>query len=171
MQEIEPINPYAPPKAQPLLAEDGEDTSLPRRPRSVKWATFVFGTFTLIMGVLYWQAFNDLGDRKFWQEMSIFDRVLLLPIGLGLSWFGGRRKIAYYVNSGILALIAIIITWQLFLKWLLDGAFAKVFMLDRAFEALVCCLLCYLSYRFTFGLPSRRYFGVAREEAKTESPV
>lgn len=163
MKEIDPINPYAAPKAQSLLAEDGKDTSLPPRPRSVKWATFVFGAFTLVMGVLYWQAFNDLGDRKFWQEMSIFDRVLLLPIGLGLSLFGGRRKIAYYVNSGILALLAIIITWQLFLKWLFDGAFAKVFMLDRAFEALVCFLLCYLSYRYTFGLPSRRYFGLHKD--------
>ncbi len=171
MKEPEPINPYAAPKAQSLLAEDGKLAALPPRLRSVKWATFVFGAFTLIMGVLYWQAFKDLGDRKFWQEMPIFDRVLLLPIGLGLSLFGGRRKIAYFVNSGILALLAIIITWQLFLKWLLDGAFAKVFMLDRAFEALMCCLLCYLSYRYTFGLPSRRYFGVAREEAKTESPI
>ncbi|MCF7789722.1 MAG: hypothetical protein K9N47_26600 [Prosthecobacter sp.] len=159
MKEPEPINPYAAPKAQSLLAEDGKLAALPPRLRSVKWATFVFGAFTLIMGVLYWQ------------EMPIFDRVLLLPIGLGLSLFGGRRKIAYFVNSGILALLAIIITWQLFLKWLLDGAFAKVFMLDRAFEALMCCLLCYLSYRYTFGLPSRRYFGVAREEAKTESPI
>jgi hypothetical protein len=129
----------------------------------VKWATFVFGVFTVIMGVLYWQAFKDLGDRKFWQEMSIFDRVLLLPIGLGLSLFGERRKIAYYVNSGILALLALIITWQLFSKWLLGGAFAKVFMLDRGFEAVMCCLLCYLSYRYTFGLPSRRYFGFASE--------
>ncbi|MCX6851165.1 MAG: hypothetical protein NTY98_19825 [Verrucomicrobia bacterium] len=163
MKDTEPINPYAAPKAQSLLAEDGKDISLPRRPRSVKWATFVFVAFTLVMGLLYWQAFNDLGDRKFWQKMSIFDRALLLPIGLGLSLFGGRREIAYYVNSGILALLAIIITWQLFLKWLLDGAFAKVFMLDRAFEALVCCLLCYLSYRYTVGLPSRRYFGLHKD--------
>jgi len=164
MEETESNNPYAAPKAQPLLSEDGRNLGAPRRPRSVKWATFVFGVFTLIMGALYWQAFNDLGGRKFWQEMSIFDRVVLLPIGLGLSLFGGRSKLAYYVNSGVLAMMTVILPWNIFFqRWSSKGAFAKMFLMDRFFEALVCGLICYLFYRFTFGPPSRRYFGFVSE--------
>jgi hypothetical protein len=47
MEETDLINPYAPPTAQPLLAEDGRNPGPPPRLRSVKWTSFVMELDTL----------------------------------------------------------------------------------------------------------------------------
>jgi len=160
MEAIKPINPYAAPKAQSLLAEDGRDGP-PRRPRAVKWVTFIFTLFFLVQVSLYWRTITAYGVQKVWQSQSLFDPFLLLPMGFALSWFGGRHKIAYYVNSGLLAMIALKMVWNIFfVRWASSGAFAGMFLPDRVVEAVMCGLLCFIFYRFIFGLPSRRYFGL-----------
>ncbi|WP_395752363.1 hypothetical protein [Prosthecobacter sp.] len=86
---------------------------------------------------------------------------LLLPFGLSFSLFGGRSTVAYYVNSGVLAAIVLKLSWNMFtIRWALKGAWATVFLFDRCMEAFWLLLIWLLFYRFTFGLPSRRYFGV-----------
>ncbi len=55
-------------------------------------------------------------------------------------------------------------------RWTTLNAFATVHMGERAAEMLATFGLAYLFYRFAFGGPSRRYFGmgmtVQREEAQ-----
>lgn len=156
MQVTEPINPYAAPKAK-LVNPEAEAS---RRPASVKWATFVFGVFTLGMVVFYGQIVSTHGMQKLWPEQSIV-LSLLLPFGLSFSLFGGRRKMAYYVNAGVLAAIVIKLSWNTFFqRWALKGAWVNMFIFDRCMEAFWLFLIWFLFYRFTFGLPSRRYFGV-----------
>ena len=159
MKEESPINPYAAPKAQ-LVNPKTRGGGAPHRPRAVKWATFFLGFAFFANGWVYWNAISIDGFQKVWQAQSILDPILLLPIGLGFSLFGGRSKTAYYVNAGVLALMIIkIIGYHFFVKWASKDSFAGVLILDRCFEALMCGLLGFLFYRFTFGLPSRRYFG------------
>ncbi len=156
MEETEPINPYAAPKAQ--LINPGAEA--PRRPASVKWATIIFGVLTLVMGVIYVQIVSSHGMQRLWEEQSIVVG-LLLPFGLSFSLFGGRHRIAYYVNAGVLAAIAIKGSWNTFtVRWALNEAWAKMFIFDRCLEAFWLLLLWYLFHRFTFGLPSRQYFGL-----------
>jgi len=156
MQETESINPYAAPKAQ-LINLDAEAL---RRPASVKWATFVFGVFTSGMVVFYAQIVSSHGMQRLWDEQSIV-LSLLLPFGLSFSLFGGRHRVAYYVNAGVLAVIAIKLSWNTFaVRWAIKGAWAKMFIFDRCLEAFWLLLLWYLFYRFTFGLHSRHYFGL-----------
>lgn len=156
MHERESLNPYAAPKAQ--LDVTG---AVPlRRPASVKWATFVMGLFTVVLGILYWQAIEEQGFEAIWKQLTPFDRALLLPLGLGLGLFGGRRKVSYYGIAAILAIIVIQSVLLLFVQWSASGAFERPFLGQRFVEALISYALGSLFYRFTIGLPSRRYFGV-----------
>lgn len=165
MHPDESLNPYAAPKAQ-LVYPDKNGTGAPRRPASVRWATFVMGFFTMIMGMLYWQAIEAQGAESIWREQSFFDPTLLLPFGLVLSLFGGRRKTAYYGVVIALALLVLKSCYSTLMHWSAVGAFADPFWAQRFLEALMSYAIGYLFYRFTFGLPSRRYFGVAREEER-----
>ncbi|MDB6006813.1 MAG: hypothetical protein JWR15_3800 [Prosthecobacter sp.] len=157
VQEAEPLNPYATPQAR-LINPDAEAA---RRPASVKWTTFVFVIFTLAMAVFYDQIVSTHGMQKLWREQSII-LSLLLPFGLSFSLFGGRRKIAYYVNAGVLAAVATKLSWNTFVfRWGHKEAWVQMFIFDRCMEAFWLFLIWFLFYRFTFGLPSLRYFGRA----------
>lgn len=152
-------NPYAPPRAR-VANLDAAGLVLPRRPASVKWATLVLGLFTLILGILYWQAIEAQGAENIWRQQPLLDTALLLPFGLLLSLFGGRRKIAYYGIAIVLSLLVLKACFTTFMQWSAVGAFARPFLGQRFIEALMSSAMVYLFYRFTFGLPSRRYFGV-----------
>lgn len=169
MDSDESLNPYAPPKAQPVSPEaSGGDVF--RRPRSVKWATFVFTFFFVIQVVLYWRTISAVGVRKVWEGQSLFDPMFFLPLGFVFSWLGGRRKIAYYVNAFLLAMVVIKIVWSAFvLQRHTPHAFSNVLLPQRMMVVVMTSLFGYLFYRYTFGLPSRRYFGVAREEPAVPS--
>ncbi|WP_395746772.1 hypothetical protein [Prosthecobacter sp.] len=159
MLEPEPLNPYTAPKAASAY-RGSSGANLPRRPASVKWAVFCVGLFTLILGILYWQAIKAKGAESIWRNQSLFDPSLLLPLGLALGMFGGRRKIAYYGIAIALALLALKACYSSFVQWSAVGAFARPFLGQRFMEALMSYAMGYLFYRFTFGLPSRRYFGL-----------
>lgn len=159
MDSDESHNPYAPPIGQPANPV-GAGSSTPRRPASVKWAVFCMGLFTLILGMLYWQAVEAQGAENIWRQQPLFDTALLLPLGLLLGLFGGRRKIAYYGIAIVLSLLVLKACFTTVMQWSAVGAFARPFLGQRFMEALMSYAIGYLFYRFTFGLPSRRYFGV-----------
>lgn len=165
------LNPYAAPKSQAASAEAaGGDVS--RRPRSVKWATFVFTLFFLVQVGLYWRTISEVGAKKVWEGQSFLDPMFWLPLGFVFSWLGGRRKSAYYVNAVLLAMIVIKMAWSaFFLQWHTPHPFSGVLLPQRIMEVVMTGLFGYLFHRFTFGLPSRRYFGVVREEGAAEQPA
>lgn len=59
-----------------------------------------------------------------------------------------------------LALLVLKAFYTTFMQWSAAGAFARPFLGQRFMEVLMSYAIGYLFYRFTFGLPSRRYFGV-----------
>ncbi len=135
------------------------------RPGSVKGTTFLLGLITLVMTKLYWDAVSAHGAEEVWQAEPVLSTALLPPIGLAFSLFGRRHKISYYCIAIILGLTVLNTLRVVFERWNLAALDSQFFatdsISDRFGEVLILGIIILLFYRFTFGLPSRRYYGVA----------
>lgn len=155
------FNPYSPPRT-PITEESLE--AQPRRPRALKWATFILSMFTVAVIVNYWRTITRIGAEAVWQDQSILDPSLLPLIGFGLCLFG-RNRMAYYGIVGILGFQSFRYCWLLIEPWLKPTPLFWMNFGERAGEFMASFSLCYLFYRVTFGLPSRHYYGLVKAPA------
>jgi len=152
------FNPYSPPKAP--ITEESLEARLPR-PRAIKWATFILGMFTFIAIINYWRAIAKVGAVAVWQAEPLFNPVLLLPFGFGLSLFG-RSRMAYYGLVCILGFLSFQVFRVFMGQWLAPTALFWMDFGERAGEFMASFSLWDLFYRVAFGLPSRRYYGLVK---------
>lgn len=151
-------NPYAPP------ASEAPGPAGAVRPRVVKWATFVLGVFTVGAVYLYWQTVSVYGVPDVWKHQPLFDLPLFIPVGFLICLFRRRGKASFWVVAALLGWMCLRAVERLWPRWTAPQAFSKFWIGDRIVELLFAFGLLYLFYRFTFGMPSRLYFGMARPQ-------
>lgn len=158
----EELNPYAAPKAE--VAVPSTHAGAPRRPRVVKWATFLLGLFTSIMTYFYWQTIADHGAEELFKHQALFDLPLAMAVAFLLCLFRRRDKISFGIVAFTLGWMCVRAVERLWPRWTAPHAFATHWIAERVIELLFAVGFFYLFYRFTFGLPSRAYFGIVRQE-------
>lgn len=168
MNEDETVNPYAAPQATSLAAPGPEDVRL-RRPRSVKWATWILGLNTVALIAIYWQTIRAYGAEKVMLSQPLFDSAFLVPIGFVIALFG-RGKFAYYSIATVLGMMIFKVLKLIWSRWMTMPIFHKAFFVGHCMELLLACGIIYLFYRVVFGLPSRSYFGVATPASDPAAP-
>lgn len=160
MNENEDINPYAAPQAASLAAPEPNASRL-RRPRSVKWATWILGLNAIGLIVIYWQTIRAYGAEKVMQSQPLFDSAFLIPIGFVIALFG-RGKFAYYSISAVLGMMSFKVLKLVWSRLMTTPIFHKAFFIEHCVGLLLAYGIIYLFYRVVFGPPSRCYFDVAK---------
>lgn len=151
----EPLNPYAAPKAEVMVSAEG-----PRCPRVVKWATFVLGLFTVAIAYLYWATISARGLADTIQHQRLFDLPLPITVAFLLCLFRRRDKLSFGIVVFTLGWMCARTMERMWPRWTSPHAFERFWLAERIVEFLFTAGFFYLFYRFTFGLPSRTYFGV-----------
>lgn len=154
-------NSYQPPKAE-IVANKPVD--LPA-PASVKTATIVLGLAFAMLVKLFWDAIKKYGLATVWQDQPLVDPALLTPIGFILALIAKRHKATYCIISLHLALTSFNGLRSVITKWVSSESTEQGMMSDPVSEIAAIALIAWLFHRFTFGLPSRRYYGMVREES------
>lgn len=145
-------NPYEPPKSQIESDAFAPRRSKMKRPASHKWAIFFFFassalTVRLLFGTLRTGVFNVRG--------AVLLVMCLLPL-LMLTFFRYSR-ITYYITAVEVALIALLFGFMGFSSLLRsNGDESGGFLSANVFWIVVFVSL---FWRFSFGRPSRAYFG------------
>lgn len=153
------LNPYAAPKADGVMAS--ADAGVPRRPRVVKWTTFLLGLFTFIVIYFYWRTIADRGAAEVFKHQPLFDLPLAMAVAFLLCLFRRRDKVSFGIVVFTLGWLCVRTVERLWPRWTTPRAFATPWIAERIVELLFAAGFFYLFYRFTFGLPSRAYFGFA----------
>lgn len=151
-------NPYQPPKAE---IKSDEDILRTKRPASTKVALVFFALMTCANIKLYSDVIRQHGFQTVWEAQSLYDPSLFTIVGLVLGLVGKPRRLIYIGISLLLAAIcfkfcSILTHYQQTISY--DPA-------SFAAAVIGAVLMSFLFYRFTFGLPSRRYYGMVREES------
>ena len=127
--------------------------ALPKRPASVLWASVVLAFSSAIN---LWLAFRGVGSVR-----AIVLAVIFTSAFFAVSC-GGRRHLSYLCGALALAAFPLSGLWLLVIYFaayqggLIDpGALAVL----STTAALIMGLFTLLFYRFTFGQPSRRFYG------------
>lgn len=157
------VNPYQPPKAEMMV---NKPVDFPA-PASVKTATIVLGLAFAVLVKLYWDAIKQYGLATVWQDQPLVDPALLTPIGLILALIAKRHKATYCIISLHLALTSYNGLRGVITKWVSSESTEQGMMSDPVSEIVAISLITWLFHRFTFGLPSRRYYGIVREQPPT----
>lgn len=161
----EEFNPYAAPRA-----DAGVPLGPPRRPASVKWATFALGLMTAAVSYLYWMSATLYGEASVWNTRLLSEPFWLIPIGFVLCVLRRRDKVSFGLVALLLGGLSCRAVIVMLPRWTALNAFATIHIGERVAEILMTFGLIYLFYRFAFGVPSRRYFGMGmtgqREEAQ-----
>lgn len=154
----EHLNPYAAPKAEVTVA-----TQRPPRPRVVKWATFVLGLFTVVVIYLYAATISARGLASTFKHQSVFDLPIPVTMAFLLCLFRRKDKLSFGVVIFTLGWICARTVERMWPRWTTPQAFENFWIPERIGEILFTIGVLYLFYRFTFGLPSRTYFGVVNQ--------
>jgi hypothetical protein len=155
---------YAAPKH-----ESPPPTMLTRRRPASHWllmAWFVLAGFRVTMLLLALQRSSAyLGDNLIYLLIT-----LLGPIGL-IAMVAGKRSISVgYVLPSICVVVfaarSIQTSFNVILDWILTPSiYDRIHAFYLLFGLISWALMCYLFYRFIFGLPSRAYFGLPAFDA------
>lgn len=159
------VNPYAPPQVEVLESAEASLQFL-RRPRSTKWA---IALLLLKLGGVSWNLWTLLHEQsftEFWESHQNAPIALLSPLlcGLGLILLivMHRARVTYICTCLALLLLCSDGVWNGYDEWVYRVRFLPLnqALLEVAVYATILSLLLYLSYRFIFALPSRRYYRV-----------
>ena len=159
MEPDEIINPYAPPAASSSAAPEQTAGGF-RRPRSLKWAIVILGLGTLTNVRNYWLAISAYGFKTVLRDQPLLDPVFLVAIAFGFALFI-RRKMTFYVIASTLAWVGYSSLKLVWLRWDRRSPFDGDIPMERIVGLLLSFGVIYLFCRFTFGLPSRRYFRIS----------
>lgn len=157
----ENLNPYAAPKTESPAPKIGASG---RRPPVVKWAAFVLGVGTCAASLVYWETISAYGAWDVWKHQPLFDLPLFLPVAFFLCLFRRRSKITFFIIAFVLGWMLWRAATKAFAIWSLPHASMAYPAGEREAELLLALGLAYLFYRFTFGLPSRAYHGMVRQD-------
>ncbi|MGV3660214.1 MAG: hypothetical protein ACO1TE_08510 [Prosthecobacter sp.] len=155
----EPINPYAAPKT--LLGDARRDVETARRPRSLKWATYVLGFETCLRLVHYWDNLARHGVAGTVEHLAWLDAsALLIAAGWITCLVNKRNKASFYLTAFPLAFLTLVSAYAI-------ASHRQLPLLLQAFPTLLFLILVpifgglvYLFCRVAFGMPSRQYFGM-----------
>ncbi|MCF7787493.1 MAG: hypothetical protein K9N47_15290 [Prosthecobacter sp.] len=148
------LNPYAAP--QSAISDD--DTS--EMPASTKWTVFML--ITLVVGWVggLWSLAQGSEANVIRSGWYFHIRgIVCLQALLSILYFR-QKKWSYYL--GVLSLVWIVTTWLHRVKTLAEAIWEKD-PLQAAMLATSALLLLLLFYRFTFGLPSRRFYRMTQK--------
>ena len=154
-------NPYQPPKADAFPAESGK--RLEKRPASSKWILFFT---TLLVGLIGWAIFEK-GLVGWLRSQAPQPWRLFIQLYFPLSWlalcYGHPRRLAYCCGVvNCLFMISILIFAAMRELAAYPDPWASREGRGSVIAFTIFGALCYwLFHRFTFGLPSRRYYGMA----------
>lgn len=163
MNEQDEINPYAAPQSEPLTDRPVEERL--KQPASVKWMMGLLIIAVITTTILHAQLFPEHRWRL-WTDYPVgtaFDVSKFIACFAML--FGGRRAWVYWVT--MVPQISFVMTG---VQMLLRG-WPELFRVDplgKLVESVFLLLFFYLVYRFTFGLPSRIYFRIAKVDAEVK---
>ena len=152
MSDPEDINPYAAPQSQTLLTPSANDPS--RRPTSVKAVSLLMFAVMVFMVYDHAQYFLRYGVQM-WSDYpleTIFDLLKLTAI-LAL-FLGGQRAWIFWTT-----LVTLVVVLYSFVEVLLPDLH-QFNSIEKLEDCLSIFLFLYLFYRFAFGQPCRRYFGL-----------
>jgi hypothetical protein len=158
------INPYSPP-ATDVVPSCFDDEYPMKRPTSVKWAIAM--VFLLLMGACATYAMNVANWG--WQEsldsfshdpLAMVDVVVRL-LGL-ITVFTGRSIRGFQFGVMVLGWGCLMSSQNVWLKVLTEGRIISPASFEGVLSLLLLGLIYWLFIRFTFGLPSRLYFRVAK---------
>lgn len=156
-------SPYAPPKAEihdPQLS----DPRL-KRPTSSKWVLFYA---TAYFGVLIWGYIEHGASLEWWRwQLSQPWRILFqfyLLFSCIVLWNSRPRMLAYAcgIMDCIFAIILIAAQGVSIIGTTPDPWASRQTRADIIVSVIFLSLTAWLFYRFTFGLPSRRYYGIGK---------
>ena len=135
-----------------------QNPELPPRPVSHRWAIGIFGFTSFGFTVVLINAYNGRNGASLWAAPVMSAMFYFGFIAFVALLVGRRHTWAYYIASTCLA------------AWCIRGLQSAFYSLSAItspstspyqFSTLITVpLLIYLFYRFTFGTPSRSYFGL-----------
>jgi hypothetical protein len=149
--------------AAPKHESQGPPMPTDKRPASHRWAMAWFVLAGLSAAIQIWKI-SYLGVN------SAYLLIMLLgPIGL-IAMVAGKRSVSvsYILPSiclGVFAARSIQTSFYIILAWIRTPSIADGVLSFYLFGLISWALMCYLFFRFTFGLPSRAYFGLVRFDA------
>lgn len=154
------INPYEPPKAEIHAQVKLKE----KRPKSTK---VIIGFLTI--AILGWiLMYNDAIQKFGWQAVidrqSLFDPVILGVVMWIFFVIGRPRLLIYGLGSCWLVMVIALNAWSL----VSNSSHAAPDKIQFAINVMMLTLMIWLFYRFTFGLPSRRYYGIGSAKNETE---
>jgi hypothetical protein len=158
MSDPEDINPYAAPQSQTLLNQPTNDR--PCRPSSVKWA-FLF-MFAAVVSTAYLHA--ELFPQYGWHLWTDYPLGTIFDLFKFIAFFalliGGPKPWVFWTTTVTLTvmLYSVVKGLILGLPEFLDRL--QFDPMGKAVECIALFLVLFLLYRFAFGQPSRRYFGL-----------
>ncbi len=148
----DPINPYATPKTP--LSTKRRDVDTVRKPRSLKWATFVLFVETYLRVADCWEDVEEYGLAEVVEDLTWIDLLAILAFpGCMACLLALRNKPSYYLTSMSLAAVTLGTVHDL--AFYLQDYSLPVYLI--VFSVLVSYM--YLFYRVAFGVPARVYFG------------
>jgi hypothetical protein len=158
MNENEEFNPYAAPQTQsPAIRH--RDVAM-KRPSSVKWA-FLF-LFAVVVSTAYLHA--ELFPQYGWHLWTDYPLGPIFDLFKFIAFFalliGGHKPWVFWTTTVTLTvmLYSVVKGLILGLPEFLDRL--QFDPIGKAVECLALFLVLFLLYRFAFGQPSRRYFGL-----------
>ncbi len=160
MSDVADKNPYEPPKTEIHAQVKPKE----KRPTSTK---LIIGFLTIAM--LGWVLmYNDAIQKFGWQAVvdrqSLFDPVILGVVMWIFFVIGRPRLLIYVLGSCWLAILIALNAWSL----VSNSSRLVPDMIQLAINVTLFVLMIWLFYRFTFGLPSRRYYGIGSAKNQTE---
>jgi hypothetical protein len=150
-------NPYQSPKAEIISSEMAEI----KRPGSTKAVLWLFGLVPLLQSKLYYDAIRQHGFEEVWAEQSFWDPSLYMLPAFLLCLVACRQRVTYWAVSTILFGAIFTATDNALGTWSMQSVDHERLVI----QAVAVLLILKLFHRFTFGLPSRRYYGMIRDES------
>ncbi len=151
-------NPYQPPKVELGVIESAKVSGVPR-PASSYWLMTLFA-----LNIITWGMRVRIISREFGVSIAGFNfqtlSVAAATIGILALLLGAKQSWGYRVAALILAVHLIGSTVSYMTGFSELWAFSAGYSI---FVTIVILLKCWLFHRFTFGLPSRRYYGLVKE--------
>ncbi|MES2593682.1 MAG: hypothetical protein V4662_00010 [Verrucomicrobiota bacterium] len=156
-------NPYEPPKAGLNVPTGLRE----KRPASTKVLITILTVFVLIWCKMYRDAVHMFGLGAVIEEQTFADPVLFGVITWLFLLISNPRRLVYIFGSLWIGYMAATPVWMLFNS---DPQLELLFP-DQGQSlpvAVFVILQAFLFYRFTFGLPSRTYYGIGSAKNETE---
>lgn len=169
------LNPYAPPSSDVTIASVKNPEPM-KRPASVKWAWVYLGLLVVLFAFHDGRHIARTGVAQITDTYLTYPIVFIMPTlrltALILLTTSARRPIIYWVGTIALASRVCEMGIRLWLASVsvdfnaLDSHALPLFGL-----AVPTGVVLFLFYRFTFGLPSRQYFRVAKMQPAAPEEV